>query len=288
VTIPAAPQRIVTLSPAATEILFAIGAGDRVAGKVQDIADFPAAAHDLPEVATFAGVDVEKIVALRADLVLADTSLTKPAPLQRLSDVGIPVVELVAPDVAGVLADIRLVGRATGADAAAGDLVASMQAQIDQIKAATRDLPHPRTFYEIEATKDIFGPTDGSPVVDMITLVGGQPVTTGSPTVASIPLEKLVAADPEVIVLGDSAYGTTPDAVKARAGWSSIAAVKTGAIRPIDDIVVTRPGPRLVDGLRALALAIHPDLVLPPAPSASPPATPAASPTASPAASATS
>ena len=97
-----------------------------------------------------------------------------------------------------------------------------------------------------------------------------SPITTGSPTVFSIPLETLVAADPEVIVLGDAAYGATADQVAARPGWGGMTAVKTGAIRPVDDVVVTRPGPRLVEGLRALALAIDPTASLPPAPSSGP------------------
>jgi iron complex transport system substrate-binding protein len=78
-----------------------------------------------------------------------------------------------------------------------------------------------------------------------------------------MPVEKLIAADPEVIILGDSAYGVTAAAVAKRAGWAGLTAVKQGAIRPIDDIPVTRPGPRLVDGLRLLVAAIHPELALP-------------------------
>ncbi len=97
----------------------------------------------------------------------------------------------------------------------------------------------------------------------MIALAGGDPITTGSPTVYSIPLETLIAADPEVIVLGDAAYGVTADQVAARPGWGGMTAVADGAIRPVDDVVVTRPGPRLAEGLRALALAIDPDVALP-------------------------
>ncbi len=75
--------------------------------------------------------------------------------------------------------------------------------------------------------------------------------------------ETLVAADPQIIVLGDGAYGVTADAVAARPGWSVLTAVKDGAIKTVDDIVVTRPGPRLAEGLRVLAGAVHPDVVLP-------------------------
>ena len=131
-------------------------------------------------------------------------------------------------------------------------------------------MPHPRTFYELDATKDIYGPADGSFLVEMIRLAGGDPITTGSTTVFSIPLERLVGADPEVILLGDANYGTTAAIVGARSGWATMSAVKTGAVRPVNDVVITRPGPRLIEGLRDLARAIHPDIVLPPGPSAVP------------------
>jgi cobalamin transport system substrate-binding protein len=266
----AQPARIVSLTPATTEIAFALGAGSRVIATT-DFDDYPPEAIGLDHVATFDSVDVEKIVGLKADLVIAGgNSFNKPSAIQQLRDLGVPVLSVYAKDVAGVLADIRLVGRAIGEGSAAGDLAASMRAEIDQISAATSSLPHPRTFYELDATKDIYGPADGSFLVEMITLAGGDPITTGSTTVFSIPVERLVGADPEVILLGDAAYGTTVDVVRGRSGWATMTAVRTGAIRPVDDVVITRPGPRLIVGLRDLARAIHPDIVLPPGPSAVP------------------
>ena len=92
------------------------------------------------------------------------------------------------------------------------------------------------------------------------TLAGGDAVTTSDPAVFSIPVEQLIVADPEVIVLGDAAYGVCPSTVAARPGWAGITAVKDGAIRPVNDTIVTRPGPRLADGLASLTRAIHPEL----------------------------
>ena len=207
---------------------------------------------------------------MNADLVIAGgNGFNKPDSLAQLRRLGVPVLVVYGADLEAVLHDIDLVGRSIGEPAGAAALLASMRAQFDAIQAATAALPHPRVFYELDATKEIYGPTDKSFIAEMIQFAGGTPVTTGSTTVFSIPLEKLVDADPEVIVLGDAAYGTTPAIVAARPGWRSMTAVKTGAVRPIDDTVTTRPGPRLVEGLRDLAVAIHPDLVLPPAPSPS-------------------
>lgn len=260
VDLPAQPQRIVSLTPAVTEILFAIGAGDRTVGKVEDIAKYPPAADPVPIVATYQGVDVERIVSLGADLVIADANgLTPQTAIDQLRRANVPVLAIYAGDVQGVLDDIELVGDAVGEGPAARDLTASMQAGLDQVAAATQGLETPRTFYEIDATKEIYGPQKDSFIEGMIGLAGGTPITAdaGAP---DIPLEKLVAADPEVIVLGDAAYGTTPAIVAKRPGWGTMTAVKTGAIRPADDVLITRPGPRLVDGLISLAIAIHPEL----------------------------
>jgi iron complex transport system substrate-binding protein len=257
------PHRIVSLTPAVTETLFAIGAGGRVAAD-GDFDDYPAQVKSLPHVATYSSVDVEKIVGLGADLVIAGgNGFNKPTAVTQLRSLGVPVLVVYAPNIAGVLADVNLIGDAVGASATARQLTASMQAGIDTIRTATGSLPHPRTFYELDATKDIYGPAPDSFLAQEIDYAGGDPITTGDPALFSIPLEKLVAADPQVIVLGDSAYGTTAAIVAARPGWNAMTAVKDGAIEPIDDLVVSRPGPRLVEGLRLLALAIHPDLVLP-------------------------
>ena len=265
------PQKIVSLTPAETEILFAIGAGDRVVGKVEDIANYPPEAKDLPVVGTFNGVDVEKIVGAGTDLVIAGGSGGTPKDaIDKLRSLGVLVLVVYAPDVAGVLKDVALTGAATGQAAEAADLVARMQAGFDQVAMATAGVSKPRVFYETGDQPSIFGIADDSVYARMIELAGGTPITTGSSTSWEMSTEKLVAADPELIILGDSAYGVTAEAVSKRAGWAGLTAVKAKAIKPIDDILVTRPGPRLVDGLRLLVAAIHPELTLPsPAPAAS-------------------
>ncbi len=267
VVIATEPQRIVSLTPATTEILFKLGAGPRVVATT-DFDDFPPEAVALPDVASFTSVDIEEIVGLEADLVIAGgNSFNDPAAIARLRELGVPVLVTYAPDISTVLKDIELVGRAVGRAEEARDLIAAMRADFDQVAAATADLPRPRVFYELDATTDIYTAADESFIAEMIELAGGDPITTGSKTDFAISLEKLVIADPEVIVLGDAVYGVTPEAVAERPGWDVMTAVRTGQIRGVNDLVVTRPGPRLVDGLRELALAIHPDANVPsPAP----------------------
>ena len=271
VTIAQKPDRVVSLSPATTETVFALGAGRRLVGGT-DADDHPPEAAALPDVATFQGVAIEKVVTLEPDVVLAAGDLGQRPAADRLRSLGIAVVVLQPRTVDEILEMIRLVGRAVGAGREAEALTTRMKARIAQISQATAALRRPRVFYELGAEPDIYGLTDGSYTADLVRLAGGDPITTGSATDARMPLERLVAVDPEVIVLGDANYGVTPEAVRRRpGGWRRMTAVRTGAIRPVDDILVTRPGPRLAQGLAELARAVHPDVQLP---SPAPPATP--------------
>jgi iron complex transport system substrate-binding protein len=263
VTIPAEPTKVVSLTPATTEILFKLGVADRIVAKVEDPAHYPPEADTIQNVAKFGSVDVEKIVGLGADLVIAGgNTFTPPEAIAQLRSLKVPTLVVYAPTVAKVFADVELTGQAVGRGDAARDLAASMRAQFDQIGAATRDAPKPRTWYEIDATGAFYGPADDSFLAEMIRLAGGDPITTGSPNKFDIPAERLIKADPEVILLGDAAYGVTAAQVAARPGWKTMTAVARNAIKPIDDIVVTRPGPRIVDGLRALLAALHPELAV--------------------------
>jgi iron complex transport system substrate-binding protein len=264
VTIDAPPERIISLSPANTEIVFALGAGDRLVGGTA-FDDFPAEAIDLPDVATYQGVVTEQVVGLEPDLVLAAGNyFTPPEDVSRLRELGFPVIVVYAPDVLAVLADIELIGAAIGARDEAAVMTAQMSQQLDAVAAAAAATGStPRTFYEIGSEPEIYAPAPESFVADMVALAGGDPITTSDPVVFSIPLEELVVADPEVIVVGDANYGVCPADVAARPGWGDITAVLNGDVRPVDDVPVTRPGPRLAQGLVSLARAIHPEIELP-------------------------
>jgi iron complex transport system substrate-binding protein len=276
VTIANAPQKIVSLTPATTEILFALGAGDRIVA-TDDGSDFPAEAIALPDVATFSSVDTEKVVAAGADLVVAGGLGFTPADaITKLRSLGIPVLVIYAPSVDGVLKDIDLLGAAVGASDKATEITDAMRADMkltadaaaaEAAKAGAKE----RVYYEIgytDGTGEIYAPADKSFLAEMVTLAGADAITTGDPNTYQIPLEKLIARDPQVIILGvNPFYSPTPTAVAARPGWKVMTAVKDGKIRPVNDIEITRPGPRLAAGLRALTSAIWPDISIPPAPS---------------------
>jgi iron complex transport system substrate-binding protein len=268
VEIAAEPDTIVSLTPATTEILFALGAGDRVAA-TDDGSDYPEEAVALPDVATFDSLDVEKVVALEPDLVLAGGLGFTPADaITRLRDLDIPVLVIYAPSVQGVYDDIELIGDATGTTEAATNLTDAMRAEMDAISGAVADSsPKPRVFYEVgydSTTGAIFGPADASFVAEMVSLAGADTITTGDANTYEIPLESLISKDPQVIVLGvNPFYSPTPESVATRPGWDAMTAVKNGDVRPVRDIEITRPGPRLPVGLRGLATAIWPDASLP-------------------------
>lgn len=271
IDIDAEPERIISLSPANTELVFALGAGERLVGGT-DFDDFPAEAARLDDVVVETRVLIERIVEAEPDLVLAaGNAFTPSADIDRMRGLGLDVMVVYASDVDAVLADIELIGTAIGRSEEAVAITDAMTARIDAVTSAAAAIgEHPRVFYQLGSEPEIFGPAPDSFIADMVVLAGGDPITTTDPSVFAIPVERLVEEDPEVIIVGDAAYGVCPADVAARPAWRQMTAVMEGAVRPIDDLIVTRPGPRLGDGLAALAVAIHPDLMLSPAPPAVP------------------
>jgi iron complex transport system substrate-binding protein len=272
VALAAEPQKIVSLTPAVTETLFAVGAGPRVVA-TDDSSDYPAAAKGLPHVVTFGNVDVEKIVSLSPDLVIAGgAGFTSADAIAKLRDVKIPVLVVSTPSIEGIYKDIELVGTAVGAGDTAEAITTKMRADMQAIATAAqaesaKSATKPRVFYDvgyIDTSGQIYGPAEGSFLAEMIGLLGVD-VITGDKVTYEIPIEKLIEADPQVIILGVNAfYNPTPEIVAKRPGWKALSAVKTGDIRSVNDTEITRPGPRLSIGMANLAHAMYPDLQLPP------------------------
>ncbi|MGI8658289.1 MAG: ABC transporter substrate-binding protein [Candidatus Limnocylindria bacterium] len=261
-TLDAEPERIVSLAPSNTEIVCALNACDRLVG-VTDFDDYPAQVTAVPKVVNLAQVDLEAVVAAEPDVVLAaGNELTPTTVIDQLVDLGLPVIVLYPESLDEVAADIELVGMALGRDEAAAALVDDMRARVDAVESAVAGLDRPRTFYEVSVFEGtIYTAGEGSFLASLIDVAGGEPIT-GDALSTSIEIEDLVAEDPELILLGDATYdpSVTPESVAARPGWDGMSAVVDGNVSVVtDDLVITRPGPRIVDGLEALARAIHPD-----------------------------
>ena len=265
VEIAAVPERIVSLAPSTTEILFAIGAGPRVLA-VDAFSDFPVGAVSLPKIGgTNLTYDVEQIVALKPDLVLA-AGITPSDVVTQLADLGLTVIVLgsVETSIESVFTEIELMGSVTGQRAQADQVVAEMRQKYEQISArVARATTQPRVYWELDAT-DVTKPYSVGPnnfVNDLITLSGGvnifADVDSPYPQVGS---EQIVAANPEVILLANAEYGVTSESVVSRPGWNAISAVQQTKIFPIDSDLATRPGPRIIDGLEAVARLIHPEV----------------------------
>lgn len=261
VVIDAAPRRIVTFAPSMTEIVFALGEGDRVVGVSGRYDDHPAAAKRIQEVggAGDFGVDpnIEEVVSLDPDLFLTISGGDQWK--QRLRDLGIPVVTLDATDFPDLLDDIRTVGDLIGAPEAATTLTQDMQSRADAVATSVEQAGGPVTcFFEVYYPPlTTLGPH--TYIFDLLERAGCDPVTASAKSdYPTWSVEKLVAESPDV-------YLTTPEsaksieAVAARPGFDAISAVTSGRVLLVDSDLVTRAGPRAIDGLEQLAAALHPE-----------------------------
>ncbi len=260
VTINGVPQRIVSLAPSNTEILFAVGAGAQVVGR-DEFSDYPAEAAKIASVGGSMGeYSAEAIVSLEPDLVLA-AEINTPELVKQLEDLGITVYYLGNPTTLEEMYEkLETVAALTGHDAT--DLVASLEARVAAIDEKIAPLSNrPYVFYEIDATDPnkpwTYGPgTFGTLLIER---AGGFNIgSEAADMYPQLSLEQIVVSNPSIIILGDAMWGVTPESVLERAGWESIAAVQNNAIFPIDDNLISRPGPRLVDGLEVLAKILHP------------------------------
>jgi iron complex transport system substrate-binding protein len=254
---------IVSMAPSNTEILYAIGAGAQVVGR-DEFSDFPAEAKSLPSIGGSMGqYSYEQIAALKPDLVLAG-GINTPEQVKALEDLGINVFYLGNPTtLEEMYANLEIVAKLTGHDAEAATLIDSLKARVQAVDEKVAPLSYaPVVFYEIDASDPNKPYTTGpGTFIDLlIARAGGQNLPGLTDAYPQVSLEQIVLANPAIILLGDAFYGTTPESVAARAGWSGISAVKENRVMPFDDNLVSRPGPRLVDGLEALAKAIHPEL----------------------------
>lgn len=256
--------RIVSLSPSNTELLYAVGAGNQVIGR-DSFSDYPEEASNLVDIGGgYSEYNLEQIVELGPDLVLA-AEINTAELVQSIEDLGIPVFYISNPlTFEDLYKNIENVGLLTGHTDTAQVVIADIQARVETVLSAVAETDTtPVVFYELDAT-DLSKPYTPGPDTfysTLISMAGGKNVGDAlSAAWAQISLEELVIQDPDIILLGDSLWGITPESVGEREGWSSLTAVKEGNILPFDDNLLARPGPRLVDGLEALAQVLHPEI----------------------------
>ena len=256
VALPTPALRIVSMVPSHTETLCALGACDRLVGR-DALSDAPAAALAAPSLGTAFAPDLEALVAVAPDLVLADafTGLT-----EALAPFGIAVYAGTPQRLDELAAYVADLGALLGLDAEAARLAAELDAGFEAVRAAVADLPRPTVFVEIDATPYAAGPT--SLVGAIVDLAGGAHVVDAAlGDYPQVDPEHVVVQDPEVILLMDAPYGVSAEQVAARPGWSGLRAVRDGRVLELSLAEVdalSRPGPRLVDAAWAIARLLHP------------------------------
>ncbi len=257
------PQRIVSLAPSNTEILFALGVADKIVA-VTDYCNYPAEAKEKPSIGGFSTPNIEKIVALSPDLVLA-TSMHQKSVIPNLEGKGILVLALVPKTLDEILESITLVGKITGEEKEASKLVAEMQNRIKAVTDRTNGLSEdgrPTVFY-LTWQDPLKTSSVGTLAHELIQKAGGRNIFPEIVGTQSIDLESLVARNPQVMVAGismGSGGDTTFQYLKTETRLQNTEAGKNGQIYNINIDLTGRFGPRIVDGLEQFAECIHPEI----------------------------
>lgn len=254
----ASPARIVSLVPSVTEIVFTIGAQDRLAG-VTDFCDFPAAARRKPRVGGMIAPSLESLVALQPDLVVATTEGNRHETFDQLAALKIPVYLVNPTTVEGVLDLVARLGRLTDRAAAADRLVGQLRERMQAVSARVAGRPRPRVLYVLWP-EPLIVPGHGALVSELIALAGGNSVTadggTGYPRYS---MEAALARNPEVIFLASHDATRSPLVRSRWERFTQVPAIRSGRLHVVDGNLMHRYGPRIVDGLEVLARLIHPE-----------------------------
>ncbi len=256
VTLPAPPRRIVSLTPGNTEILFALGLKGRIVG-VTEYCDYPAEARALPKVGDV-NISLEKVIALKPDLIVASASGNRMAleRMERMQGSPLPLFVIDPQNLSELYAAIRSLGKITGQQRQADQLVRSMQERVQRVQQrVSRAKTKPRVLFVIQE-QPLWVVGSGNFMDEIIALAGGQNVThDAGKGFFAYSLEKVVVRRPEVIIAGRE----TGLSIRDKAVWRQMPAVRNNAIYSLGP-EAARPGPRLVNALEQLASLLHPAL----------------------------
>ncbi|MFQ5967448.1 MAG: ABC transporter substrate-binding protein [Acidimicrobiia bacterium] len=256
VSLEAAPARIVSLSATHTEILYAVGAADQIAG-TDLTSDFPPEAQTTPKVDAL-NFNVEEVAVLDPDLVILAFDFQ--GEVEALERIGIPALVLApAVTIEGMYEQITVLGIATGRAAAAAELIADMTMRMEAAVQGFAPGGQITVYHEVDAT--LFSPNSATFLGDLysrfglVNIADEVPDEFGSGYVQLSP-EYILATDPDVIFLGDADFGETVETVAARPGWSTLSAVATDRVYGLDGDVVGRWGPRTVELAESVRAAL--------------------------------
>lgn len=254
VTLAAPPQRIISLYGGLTEILSALGAGNRLVARTQGDETI----KDIPTVGTHLQPNVEMILALKPDLVVQGGVAKGMPALKRLESAGVSVAMFAPHDFAGLFSTITRLGALTGQTEAAAALNRSMQAQLGAVAERVAGRPRPRVFFEVREL-NLLAAGQGSLVNDIITRAGGDNLVASPQKLTLYSLEALIKANPDVYIIQKGPMNRSPEDIYKRPYFQELKAVKTHRVLVVDESLYSRPGPRSGEAVAELARFLHPE-----------------------------
>ncbi len=257
VTLDAPATRVVAITAANVEVLYALGAGDTLVGR-GEYCDYPTEALDVPSVKSGTDLNVEEILALEPDVVLMDTMGQTTEQVEALENAGVKVVMTKEDGIEGVYTAIELIGKVVGKNDEAAALVADMKNTFAEVTAAAKDADFAgkTVYFEISPLQwGLWTGGNGTFMDEIGQMLGLTNIFADVDGWASVSEEQVLERNPDFIVTTSSYYGEGPtpvEEIEQRAGWENVTAVANGDVFNADSNSFTRPGPRLADAAKAL------------------------------------
>lgn len=258
VIIESEPKKIISVAPSVTELVYALGKGDELLGRT-DYCDYPEEAVNVESIGSLTDPNLEKIIEIKPDVVIASTHF-KDDVAKKLQDLGIKIIVLKdAKSVDGAYDSMNKLGQILNVQDKAAEIINLNKKKIEEIKEAVKDAEAPKAYYVVGFGKTgDYTATGDTFIAEMLSIAGGKNIAQDA-TGWKYSLEKIIENDPEYIII--SKNFVMKDQFMETEGYKQLSAVKNNKVFEIDENLINRQGPRIAEGVEALAKILHPDLI---------------------------
>ncbi|MEG0128816.1 MAG: ABC transporter substrate-binding protein [Clostridium sp.] len=259
VSVPTKVEKIVSTAPSNTEVLVALGLGEKIVAVDKYSENVDGISKDIPKI-DFMNPDAETLISLKPDVIVAsghNKTESGQDPFKAIEEAGIAVVYVPSSDsINGIYEDIKFMAGITGTEKKGDEVISSMKKEIEDIRESVKSNPKKKVYFEIGSQPNLFSFGSGTFLNEMIEIVGGENILKNQKSWIAPSEESVIKANPDVIFTNEGYIKDAPEAIKKRKGWENVSAIKNGKVFMIDQDSASRPSQNIIKALKEMANAM--------------------------------